>query len=171
MVVRLLWFSGRALVAQPRGVIWLSGCCGSVAEHWWLKPEVSQLGSTSGDCWLFFTFLYFCIITSKFILTLPWRPKFGDCYQHHTAFFVFESKKSASLTPLEQHLQIFRWQSGLTTREISLCGHEMVRNRETHGKTVRGLFLLHRWPQIMVFLYGHYFWHCRYIIVKKIRLH
>ena len=41
MVVRLLWFSGRALVAQPRGVIWLSGCCGSVVEHWWLNPEVS----------------------------------------------------------------------------------------------------------------------------------
>ena len=44
---------------------WLSGCCGSVAEHWRLKPEVSwvQLPATAG----FFTFLYFRLITSKFI--------------------------------------------------------------------------------------------------------
>ena len=27
---------------------WSSDCCGSVAEHWRLKPEV--LGSTPGDC-------------------------------------------------------------------------------------------------------------------------
>ena len=42
----------------------MSGCCGSVAEHWWLKPEVSwvRLPVTAG----FFTFLYFCLITSKF---------------------------------------------------------------------------------------------------------
>ena len=44
---------------------WLSGCCGSVAEHWRLKPEVSwvRLPATAG----FFTFLYFRVITSKFI--------------------------------------------------------------------------------------------------------
>ena len=44
---------------------WLSGCCRSVAEHWRLKPEVSwvQLPVTAG----FFTFLYFRLITSKFI--------------------------------------------------------------------------------------------------------
>ena len=29
---------------------WLSGCCSSVAEHWWLKPEVSwvRLPVTAG---------------------------------------------------------------------------------------------------------------------------
>ena len=44
---------------------WLSGCCGSVAEHWQPKPEVSWvwLPVTAG----FFTFLYFRLITSKFI--------------------------------------------------------------------------------------------------------
>ena len=44
---------------------WLSGCCGSVAEHWRLKPEVSwvRLPATAG----FFIFLYFRLITSKFI--------------------------------------------------------------------------------------------------------
>ena len=44
---------------------WLSSCCGSVAEHWWLKPEVSWvwLPATASH----FTFLYFCLITSKFI--------------------------------------------------------------------------------------------------------
>ena len=47
---------------------WLSSCCGSVAEHWWLKPEVSWvwLLVTAG----FFTFLYFHLITSKFIYAL-----------------------------------------------------------------------------------------------------
>ena len=46
-------------------ILWLSGCCGSVAEHWQLKPEVSwvRLPATAG----FFTFLYFRLITSKFI--------------------------------------------------------------------------------------------------------
>ena len=44
---------------------WLSSCCDSGAEHWQLKPEVSWvwLLATAG----FFTFLYFCLITSKFI--------------------------------------------------------------------------------------------------------
>ena len=38
--------------------------CQSVAEHWWLKPEVSwvRLPATAG----FFTFLCFRLITSKF---------------------------------------------------------------------------------------------------------
>ena len=41
---------------------WVSSCHGSVAEHWWLKPEV---------CWVrllatAFTFLYFRHLTSKF---------------------------------------------------------------------------------------------------------
>ena len=105
MVVRLSWVSGRALVAQARGVLdhpavmaqWQStggssqrcpgssGCHGSVAEHWWLKPEVSwiirlswlsgralvaqargALGSTPGDCQPFH-FPLFCLITSKFV--------------------------------------------------------------------------------------------------------
>ena len=47
---------------------WSFGCCGSVAEHWRLKPEeVSwvRLPATAS----FFTFLYFRLITSKF--TLP----------------------------------------------------------------------------------------------------
>ena len=45
---------------------WLSGCRGSVAEHWRLKPEVSRvrLPAAAG----FFTFLYFHLITSKFHL-------------------------------------------------------------------------------------------------------
>ena len=51
------------LCSTYRG-LWLSGCCGSVAEHWRLKPEVSwvRLPATAG----FFTFLYFRLITSKF---------------------------------------------------------------------------------------------------------
>ena len=39
---------------------WLSSFHGSVAEHWWLKPEVWS--STPGNC--HFHFLYFCLITS-----------------------------------------------------------------------------------------------------------
>ena len=45
MVVWLSWLSGRALATQARGV----------------------LGSTPGGCGPFFTFLYFRLITSKFI--------------------------------------------------------------------------------------------------------
>ena len=37
---------------------WLSGCCGSVAEHWLHKPGV--LGSISGDCKPFH-FPLFCL--------------------------------------------------------------------------------------------------------------
>ena len=52
--------------------LWLSSCCGSVAEHWRLKPEVSwvRLPLTAG----FLTFLYFRLITSKFI--------YGTFYMH-----------------------------------------------------------------------------------------
>ena len=42
----------------------LSSCCGSVAEHWRLKPEVSWVRFLATAS--FFTFLYFCLITSKF---------------------------------------------------------------------------------------------------------
>ena len=47
---------------------WSSSCCGLVAEHWRLKPEVSWV-------WLLvtvslFTFLYFCLKTSNFIYCL-----------------------------------------------------------------------------------------------------
>ena len=54
-----------AVHIEDCGGWWLSGCCGSVAEHWRLKPEVSwvRLPATAG----FFTFLYFRLITSKFI--------------------------------------------------------------------------------------------------------
>ena len=44
---------------------WSSGCHGSVAEHWQLKPEVSWIRLPATDS--LFTFLYFCLITSKFI--------------------------------------------------------------------------------------------------------
>ena len=44
---------------------WLSGCCGSLAEHWWLKPEVSWVRLPVIA--VLFTFLYFHHITSKFI--------------------------------------------------------------------------------------------------------
>ena len=40
-------------------------CCGSVAEHWWLKAR-GVLGSVSGGCRPFH-FLYFCLTISKFI--------------------------------------------------------------------------------------------------------
>ena len=55
---------------------WSSGCCGSVAERWRLKPEVSwvQLPVTAG----FFTFLYFRLITSKFI----YFQHEARCFQH-----------------------------------------------------------------------------------------
>ena len=43
----------------------LYGFCGSVADHWRLKPEVSwvRFSTTTG----LFTFLYFLLITSEFI--------------------------------------------------------------------------------------------------------
>ena len=37
-----------------------------MAEHWWLKPEVSWVRFLAAAG--LFTFLYFCLITSKFIL-------------------------------------------------------------------------------------------------------
>ena len=66
---------------------WLSSCCGSVAEHWWLKPEVSwvRLPATAG----FFTFLYFHLITSKSI----YFQREARCSEHlewinHSAWFL-----------------------------------------------------------------------------------
>ena len=59
---------------------WLSGCCGSVAEHWRLKPEVSwvQLPVTAG----FFTFLYFHLTTSKFI----YFQREARCFEYLASF-------------------------------------------------------------------------------------
>ena len=47
---------------------WLSGCHGSVAEHWRLKPEVPWVRlPVTADL---FTFLYFYLITSKFLYNI-----------------------------------------------------------------------------------------------------
>ena len=44
----------------------MSGCRGLMAKHWWLKPKVVQLPvAVTG----LFTFLYFGLITSKFLYT------------------------------------------------------------------------------------------------------
>ena len=47
---------------------WLSGCRGSMSKHWRLKLEVSWvwLPAAAG----LFTFLYFCLIPSKFICSV-----------------------------------------------------------------------------------------------------
>ena len=55
---------------------WLSGCCGSVAEHWWLKPELFWV-------WLLaavslFTITCFYHITSEFIF--PFQVNFARMY-------------------------------------------------------------------------------------------
>ena len=44
--IQYLW----AVHIEDCEVWWLSSCCGSVAEHWWLKAEVSwiQLSATTG---------------------------------------------------------------------------------------------------------------------------
>ena len=49
----------KTVYIEDCGGWWLSGCRGSVAEHWQLKPEVSwvQLPVAAG----LFTFLYFCL--------------------------------------------------------------------------------------------------------------
>ena len=62
MKVNWLLFCMRQLSC---GGWWLSGCRGSVAEHWQLKPKVPwvRLPATAG----LFTFLFFRLITSKFI--------------------------------------------------------------------------------------------------------
>ena len=54
---------------------WSSGCCGSVAENWLHKPEVSwvQLPATA----TFLTFLYFRLITSKFFVISKTMPEFN----------------------------------------------------------------------------------------------
>ena len=58
---------------------WLSGCCGSVAEHWWLKPE-GVLGSTPGDCWPFHISLF--LPDNIFI---PYLLMSGHGYGHKSA--------------------------------------------------------------------------------------
>ena len=56
---------------------WLSGCRGSVAEHRWLKPEMScvRLPATAD----LFIFLYFRLITSKFLKLLEVQLLSGSC--------------------------------------------------------------------------------------------
>ena len=95
---------------------WLSGCCGSVAEHWWLKPEVSwvRLPVAAG----FFTFLYFHLITylnslhltlwlhsfyQRFILHSTWL-YYGSTslyYQFPRLYFTILGSTSLYLTPLQ----------------------------------------------------------------------
>ena len=62
----------------------LSGCCGSVAEHWQLKPEMSWVGLqvTAG----LFTFLYFHIITSELSLRQDALSIDGNKMDHKTTF-------------------------------------------------------------------------------------
>ena len=74
---------------------WLSGCRGSVAEHWWLKPEVSwvRLPVAAG----FFTFLYFHFITSKFF----YFQCEARCSQQNCKCFNLESFISA-----KKHCQV-----------------------------------------------------------------
>ena len=52
---------------------WLSGCRGSVAEHWRLKPEVSWPGSTPGDC---------RPLSSIFTHNISWQPT-CTCIEHN----------------------------------------------------------------------------------------
>ena len=63
---------------------WLSSCCGSVAEHWWLKLEVSWVLLLATAC--FFTFLYFRLITSKFI----YFQHEARCSEHQDQFSSFQ---------------------------------------------------------------------------------
>ena len=42
-----------AVYIEDCGGWWLSGCCGSVAEHWQLMQARGVLGSTPGACWPF----------------------------------------------------------------------------------------------------------------------
>ena len=44
----------------------MSGCRGLMAKHWWLKPKVVRLPAAVTGL---FTFLYFGLITSKFLYT------------------------------------------------------------------------------------------------------
>ena len=79
---------------------WLSGCCGSVAEHWRLKPE--RLPATAG----FFTFLYFRLITSKFI------------------YFQREARCS-------EHLQLTSQSSPSRLSQASRCSFSLVSSLQT----------------------------------------
>ena len=57
---------------------WLSCCCGSVAEHRVFKPEVSWVRSLMTAT--LFTFLYFHLITSKFLYSSMWQLKSSAFY-------------------------------------------------------------------------------------------
>ena len=54
-----------AVHIEDCGGWWSSGCHGSVTEYWRFKPEVSWVRLLGAAC--LFTFLFFCLITSKFI--------------------------------------------------------------------------------------------------------
>ena len=60
---------------QPSQTSVCTVCSGSVAEHWWLKPEVSwvQILVTAG-----FSPLYFCLITSRYNLTFTGNTSFHN---------------------------------------------------------------------------------------------
>ena len=93
----------------------LSGCHGSVAEHWRLKPEVSwvQLLVVVG-------LFYFCLITSKFIsfkrearcsehIAVSFHPMLLDAGNNHLA-------AHSTQTPAEQDIP-FPGISGGTSKE------------------------------------------------------
>ena len=64
-VVQLRHFSLTcAVYIEDCGGWWLSGYHSSVAEHWLHKPGVLGLIPVTAGL---FTFLYFCLITSKFL--------------------------------------------------------------------------------------------------------
>ena len=112
VVIWLLWLSGRALAAQTRGV----------------------LGSTPGSCRLF-TFLYFHLITSKFIYTVcVW------CWgSFHLVFSVWWH--SSDKDRHQGYLRSTGWRS-LLKRYLShshLCSSQCI-YRDEGSPTIPGLF-------------------------------
>ena len=74
----------------------------AVAEHWWLKPEVPwvRLPATAG----LFTFLYFCLITSKFnLFQLEAR-----CSQH-LAWMMYSTAGTTIIFPSDAAATIKGW--------------------------------------------------------------
>ena len=55
----------------------LSGCCGSVAEHWQLKPEVSWVWATAGLFTCCLKFLYFSSVRQDALSSMEKRKKTG----------------------------------------------------------------------------------------------
>ena len=96
---------------------WLSGCCGSVAEHWWLKLEVSwvRLPVAAG----LFTFLYFHLITSKFTtldsLTSFILPKI------YTSLYLTPLWLYFTLPPISKALLHYTWLHFNLLRLTSFC--------------------------------------------------